>query len=104
MNHGAHGEHRELGGTARSELILDDLTRAIIDAGLKVHKALGPGLLEATYERRLEREFSLRGIAYKRQSIRFWSPATASIWLSKMPLSLQSKPSRRSHGYIAHSF
>ena len=69
MNHGAHGEHRELGGTAHSELILDDLTGAIIDAGLKVHKALGPGLLEATYERRLEREFSLRGIAYKRQVI-----------------------------------
>ena len=39
----------------------------MIDAGLKVHRALGPGLLESTYEHCLAHEFTLRGVNYGRQ-------------------------------------
>ena len=35
--------------------------------GWKVHKALGPGLLESAYEECLCREFELRKISYERQ-------------------------------------
>jgi GxxExxY protein len=40
---------------------------AIVDAGLKVHRALGPGLLESAYERCLAYELDMRGIAAQRQ-------------------------------------
>src|SRR5271154_4528426 len=48
---------------------MDDraLTGAIIGAAIEVHKLLGPGLLESTYEECLAREFELRGIHYDRQ-------------------------------------
>ena len=39
----------------------------VIDAGIKVHKALGPGLLESTYEQCLAYELSERGLAVRRQ-------------------------------------
>jgi hypothetical protein len=29
---------------------INDISGAIVDAGMKVHTALGPGLLESTYE------------------------------------------------------
>ena len=43
------------------------LTGSIVDAGLKVHRALGPGLLESAYETCLFHELTLRGIPSKRQ-------------------------------------
>ncbi|MEA2007486.1 MAG: GxxExxY protein [Chloroflexota bacterium] len=43
------------------------LSREIIGAAIEVHKALGPGLLESTYEACLCKELELRGIAFKRQ-------------------------------------
>jgi GxxExxY protein len=48
---------------------MDDnsLTGAIIGAAIEVHKLLGPGLLESTYEECLVREFDLRGIHFERQ-------------------------------------
>lgn len=39
----------------------------IIDAAIKVHKALGPGLLESVYEACLCYELTKRGIPYRRQ-------------------------------------
>ena len=48
-----------------------DLSGRVIDAGLKVHRALGPGLLESVYEQCFARELELRGIAFKRQ---VWLP------------------------------
>lgn len=45
----------------------DQLTAAIIGAALEVHKALGPGLLESTYETCLAHELGLRGLAVIRQ-------------------------------------
>ena len=43
------------------------LTGEIVDAGLKVHRALGPGLLESVYEQCLAHELTGRGIAVQRQ-------------------------------------
>jgi GxxExxY protein len=43
------------------------LTHAIIGAAIEVHRALGPGLLEAVYEECLARELTIRGIAFERQ-------------------------------------
>jgi len=39
----------------------------IVDAGLKVHRALGPGLLESVYEHCLAYELERRGIAARTQ-------------------------------------
>ena len=38
-----------------------------MDAGLKVHRALGPGLLESAYEHCLAHELQLRGLMVGRQ-------------------------------------
>jgi GxxExxY protein len=46
---------------------LNELTDAIIGAAMEVHRALGPGLLESTYEMCLCRELSIRGIPFERQ-------------------------------------
>jgi GxxExxY protein len=48
---------------ARAEL----LASQVVDAAVKVHKTLGPGLLESVYEICLCRELTLRGIAFQRQ-------------------------------------
>ena len=45
----------------------DAVARLVVDAGLKVHRALGPGLLESVYEACLERELELRGRRVGRQ-------------------------------------
>ena len=45
----------------------NEITEAIIGAAMEVHRALGPGLLESTYEMCLCRELSLRAIAFERQ-------------------------------------
>jgi len=45
----------------------NELTHAIIGAAMDVHRALGPGLLEAVYEECLAREFEARGIPFERQ-------------------------------------
>ena len=49
--------------------IADALTRDIIGAGIEVHRLLGPGLLESTYESCLARELTLRGHAVDRQVV-----------------------------------
>lgn len=46
---------------------MERLARPVIDAGLKVHRALGPGLLESAYEHCLVHELHARGISLKRQ-------------------------------------
>ncbi|MEO5343120.1 MAG: GxxExxY protein [Gammaproteobacteria bacterium SHHR-1] len=43
------------------------LTDQIIGAAIEVHKSLGPGLLESSYQQCLAREFDLRQIAYQRE-------------------------------------
>ena len=41
---------------------LNDITGQIIDASMKVHTALGPGLLESAYEASLAHELRKRGL------------------------------------------
>jgi GxxExxY protein len=43
------------------------ITEQIIGAAIDVHRALGPGLLESTYETCLCRELVIRSIDYERQ-------------------------------------
>jgi GxxExxY protein len=44
-----------------------ELTEAIIGCAIKVHRSLGPGLLESAYEVCLADEFDRSGIPYQRQ-------------------------------------
>lgn len=46
---------------------LNQLTENVIGACMEVHRSLGPGLLESSYELCLCRELSLRGIPFERQ-------------------------------------
>lgn len=46
---------------------LDEITGAIIDSAMMIHKELGPGLLEAVYEVVLARELEARGFIVERQ-------------------------------------
>ena len=48
-------------------LKINEITEATIGAAIEVHRALGPGLLESTYEECLCRELALRQIAFERQ-------------------------------------
>jgi GxxExxY protein len=51
---------------------LDEITGAIVDASIHIHKDLGPGLLESVYEVVLARSLERRGFQVERQkSIRF---------------------------------
>jgi GxxExxY protein len=55
-------------GTERNKMLRDeDLTHRIIGAAIEVHKQLGPGLLESTYERCLRFELQGRGIVCRTQ-------------------------------------
>ena len=44
-----------------------ELTERIIGAAIEVHRILGPGLLESSYEEALAIELELRGIPFQRQ-------------------------------------
>ena len=46
---------------------INNITGSIIDAAIKVHTALGPGLLESAYEACLQFELVKRGLAVRRQ-------------------------------------
>jgi len=50
-----------------STLEINDISGAIVDAAIKVHRALGPGLLESTYEACLAYELRSRGLSVKSQ-------------------------------------
>ena len=57
--------HRDTEGTEQIEG--DELTGAIIGAAIEVHRCLGPGLLESTYEECLAFELAERGLTFERQ-------------------------------------
>src|SRR4029079_16832456 len=48
---------------------LDDITGAIVEASLRIHRALGPGLLESVYETALAHELVKRGFKVERQKL-----------------------------------
>jgi GxxExxY protein len=61
LNHSAQNE------AEAGQADIHRLTGEIVDAGLKVHRTLGPGLLESVYEHCLAYELGKRGIAARTQ-------------------------------------
>jgi GxxExxY protein len=61
MNHEAHEDHQAIDGRT------EEAARQVVDAGLKIHRLLGPGLLESAYEHCLAHELALRGLSPRRQ-------------------------------------
>lgn len=45
----------------------DKIADAIVDSAFRIHKSLGPGLLESVYERCMKHELHVRGIPYRSQ-------------------------------------
>ena len=45
----------------------NEIARTVVDAALKIHRALGPGLLESVYEATLAHELRNRGLGITRQ-------------------------------------
>ncbi len=45
----------------------DDLSNCVIGCAIEVHRRLGPGLLESTYEQCLAHELRLKGITFQLQ-------------------------------------
>ena len=48
---------------------LDEITGAIVDAAVKLHQGLGPGLLESVYESLLAKALDSSGIRVEPQSL-----------------------------------
>jgi GxxExxY protein len=48
---------------------VDQVAQTIVDAAIEVHRALGPGYFESTYEAALCVELSLRAVAFVRQPV-----------------------------------
>jgi GxxExxY protein len=48
---------------------LDEITGEIVDAAVRLHKGLGPGLLESVYEVVLARDLEQRGLRAARQEL-----------------------------------
>ena len=48
---------------------VDEITGIIVDASIKIHRGLGPGLLESVYETVLARELERRGLRVERQKL-----------------------------------
>ena len=48
-------------------LLYEELSGLIIGAAIEVHKALGPGFLEAVYENALAYELRVRSVPFKKQ-------------------------------------
>ena len=49
--------------------VAEGVASIVVDAGLKVHRALGPGLLESAYELCLTHELQARGLDVRRQVV-----------------------------------
>jgi GxxExxY protein len=67
LNRKAAKVAKERKGRQAMKDYLNNLSKEVIGAAIEVHRELGPGLLESSYEASLEHELKLRGIASKRQ-------------------------------------
>jgi len=68
LNHKEHKGHEGHEGHQGIPPETERLGRAVIDAAMKVHRTLGPGLLESVYEHCLAHELDVRGIPLRRQA------------------------------------
>ena len=50
---------------SQKQLFEQQLTGQVIGAAIEIHKALGPGLLESTYQACLRKELQMRGIVFE---------------------------------------
>lgn len=57
------------GTPSGAEMEINELTHHIIGAAIAVHRVLGPGLLESTYEACLTLELTNRGLTFERQKV-----------------------------------
>jgi len=48
-------------------MAFDELSNQVIGCSIEVHRTLGPGLLESTYEQCLAHELKLNGLSFKLQ-------------------------------------
>jgi GxxExxY protein len=67
LNHQGHQEHQDAQPEQEIPKETDRVASLIVDCGLCVHRALGPGLLESAYEECLAYEFTKRNIAFQKQ-------------------------------------
>jgi len=51
----------------KKKLEIDEITGQVVDAALKLHTRLGPGLLESVYELVMARELERRGLTVEKQ-------------------------------------
>ena len=58
---------------------LENLAQQAVDASIKVHKTLGPGLLESVYETCLAHELRTQGLQWKLK-FQFQSSITEFVW------------------------
>ncbi|MDT8324734.1 MAG: GxxExxY protein [Bacteroidota bacterium] len=54
---------------AKLDASVERIAKEIVDAGVEVHRTLGPGLLESVYERSLAFELEVRGLHVDQQLI-----------------------------------
>lgn len=52
-------------GRRVNKKLINDISYEIIGAAIEVHRILGPGLLESSYEKALIHELHLRGLQTK---------------------------------------
>jgi len=50
-------------------MVEEEIGREVVDSAVRIHRALGPGLLETVYEAVLARELCNRGLKVKRQEV-----------------------------------
>jgi GxxExxY protein len=68
LRHEEHKGHKVgVGEFAAIPKSAEDIATTIVDSALRVHRALGPGLLESVYEACLCHELSRRRVPFQRQ-------------------------------------
>lgn len=64
FNHEGHKEIQTKNTTGMTE---NEISKIVFDCGLKVHRSLGPGLLESAYEECLFFELMKTGVTVEKQ-------------------------------------
>jgi GxxExxY protein len=67
LKHEDHEGHEDHQGRLSLPSELEAIGRQVLDSAIKVHRALGPGLLESAYEHCLAHELTARGAGVRRQ-------------------------------------